>query len=71
MMMERLSVQRRILSNIVLDTAVTKKQDSRILLSDPEWDIIVELSAVLKDMAQVTVLNIQCMCTETYVSFHK
>ena len=54
MMLECLCEQRRVVTDILLDPSFTKKNDSALLLSNIEWDIISELSVVLKDLTKVT-----------------
>ena len=63
-MMERLYEQRRVLTDIMLDSKFTKKTESVLLPKDHEWDVICDLSSVLKDLTQVTTY----MCTEKDVS---
>ncbi|XP_062586859.1 E3 SUMO-protein ligase ZBED1-like [Saccostrea cucullata] len=63
-MMQRLTEQRRVLTDIMLDDKVTKKEFSLPLLKDHEWDLIDQLSIFLKDFAEVTTY----MSTETHVS---
>jgi len=65
MLMERLSEQRRVISDIMLDSTVTKSKDqAALLLSANEWDTIQEISGVLKDITKVTTY----MCAEKCVS---
>ncbi|XP_061164341.1 E3 SUMO-protein ligase ZBED1-like [Saccostrea echinata] len=63
-MMQRLTEQRRVLTDIMLDDKVTKKEFSLLLLKDHEWELIDQLSNFLKDFAEVTTY----MSTETHVS---
>ena len=64
LMIERLCEQRRVITDVMLDTTVTKKCDTHMLLKDHEWDYLVEISAVLKQMSHVTTY----MCLEKDVS---
>lgn len=64
MMLGRLSEQRRVLTDIMLDGKVTKKSDTSMLLKDSEWKAISELSEVLEDLTKVTTY----MCAELDVS---
>ncbi|CAC5384339.1 unnamed protein product [Mytilus coruscus] len=63
-MLERLCEQRRVITDVMLDTTVTKKSDTQMLLKDHEWDYLVEISEVLKQMSHVTTY----MCLEKDVS---
>ena len=63
-MLERLCEQRHVVTDILLDDKLTKKGDSQLLLKDNEWEVIAELSNVLKDFTKVTAY----MSTETNVS---
>ncbi|XP_063419479.1 zinc finger BED domain-containing protein 4-like [Mytilus trossulus] len=64
LMIERLCEQRRVITDVMLDTTVTRKCDTHMLLKDHEWDYLVEISAVLKQMSHVTTY----MCLEKDVS---
>ena len=63
-MMERLSEQRRVISDILLDPTITKKSDSALNLTDSEWDLLSDLCEVLSAFSDVTTY----MCTESAVS---
>ena len=54
LMLERLCEQRRVVTDIMLDTTVTKKCDASLLLSSHEWDIAADISSVLTDLTKVT-----------------
>lgn len=59
--MERLVEQRRVIMDILLDP---KKNDSTLLLKDHEWEMLSDMSNVLKDFSAVTTY----MCSDRYVS---
>ncbi|XP_053387152.1 E3 SUMO-protein ligase ZBED1-like [Mercenaria mercenaria] len=63
-MLQRVSEQRRVLTDIMLDTSITSKNDSALLLKDHEWDIISDLCDVLRILTDVTTY----MCSDQYVS---
>ncbi|KAH3733961.1 hypothetical protein DPMN_040400 [Dreissena polymorpha] len=63
-MLSRLNEQRRVLSDIMLDSAVTKKADQHLALRDDEWIAISELCVVLIDLTETT----SYMSTEKNVS---
>jgi hypothetical protein len=63
-MLERLVEQRRVITDVMLDTSVTKKSDACLLLRDAEWESISELSSVLCHLTKVTTY----MSTESCVS---
>lgn len=50
-MLERLTEQRRVITDIMLDERVTKKNDKGLL---PKEDVICDLSTVLRDLTDVT-----------------
>ena len=64
MMLERLCEQRRVVTDVMLDTKMTKKNDVHMLLKDHEWDTMSEVSCVLKQLSNVTTY----MCLEKDVS---
>ncbi|XP_052221657.1 zinc finger BED domain-containing protein 4-like [Dreissena polymorpha] len=64
LMMERLVEQQRVLSDIMLDPKLTKKQDAALNLRESHWDIIKELCVILKPLADTTAY----MSTESHVS---
>ncbi|XP_053382048.1 E3 SUMO-protein ligase ZBED1-like [Mercenaria mercenaria] len=63
-MMTRLVEQRRVVSDILLDPKLSKKEDSVLNLKEYEWDLIGELSDILRPLADTT----EYMCTERCVS---
>ena len=63
-MMARLSEQRRVISDILLDPTLTKKSDSALNLTDLEWDLLSDLCEVFSVFSDVTTY----MCTEKAVS---
>ena len=62
--MARLVEQRRVLTDILLDTAFTKRADAAFNLKESEWTLISELCTVLKPFATIT----EYMSTESSVS---
>jgi hypothetical protein len=54
------SEQRRVVTDVMLDTNVTRKGDTQMLLKDHEWHSLLEISSVLKHMSSVTTY----MCLE-------
>ena len=64
MMLERLCEQRRVVTDVMLDTKITKKNDVHMLLKDHEWDTMSEVSCVLKQLSNMTTY----MCLEKDVS---
>lgn len=64
LMLERLTEQRRVITDIMLDRSVTKKNDAALLLKDSEWDIVSDVSTVLSALTEVT----KCICVEKDVS---
>lgn len=63
-MASRLLELRSVVSEIMLDSDVTKKHDSSLLLKDTEWDIIRDICTVLKPFKDGTTY----MCSDTSVS---
>ena len=63
-MMARLSEQRRVITDLLLDPKFTKKGDSALNLLDRVWDLLSELCDVLYVFSDVT----SYMCTERNVS---
>ena len=53
-MMESLVEQQRVLTDIMLDPKLTKKQDAALNLRESDWDIIKELCVILKPFADTT-----------------
>lgn len=73
LMMERLVEQRRVITDIMLDSRVTKKNDSLLLLKDHEWDIISDLSGVLGVLTDVTTYmsgELGVSCSEIFPIVH-
>jgi hypothetical protein len=64
LMMERLCEQRRVVSDIMLDPSLTKKDDMYMLLKENEWETMAEISKVLQQLTKVTTY----MSTESNVS---
>lgn len=60
----RLNEQRRVLSDLMLDTRVTRKADQHLSLKDGEWTVVSELSDVLSHLTETT----SYMSTEKNVS---
>ena len=54
LMLERMCEQRRVVSDIMLDSKVTKKNDVHLLPSEREWEAMADISSVLKDLTTVT-----------------
>ncbi|XP_052786338.1 E3 SUMO-protein ligase ZBED1-like [Mya arenaria] len=63
-MLARLHEQRRVLSDLMLDTRVTRKADQHLSLKDGEWTVVSELSDVLSHLTVTT----SYMSTEKNVS---
>ena len=63
-MMARLSEQRRVITDMLLDPKVTKKRNSALNMLDREWDLLSEPCDVLYVFSDVT----PYMCTESNVS---
>ncbi|KAH3849549.1 hypothetical protein DPMN_091954 [Dreissena polymorpha] len=63
-MMESLVEQQRVLTDIMLDPKLTKKQDAALNLRESDWDIIKELCVILKPLADTTAY----MSTESQVT---
>jgi hypothetical protein len=53
-MMERLCEQRHVVSDIMLDPSLTKKDDMYMLLKENEWETMAEISKVLQQLTKVT-----------------
>jgi hypothetical protein len=64
LMMERLCEQRSVISDIMLDPSLTKKEDMYMLLKENEWETMAEISKVLQQLTKVTTY----MSTESNVS---
>lgn len=64
MMLERLCEQQLVVTNVMLDTKMTKKNEVHMLLKDHEWDTMSEVSCILKQLSNVTTY----MCLEKDVS---
>ncbi|XP_052267568.1 E3 SUMO-protein ligase ZBED1-like [Dreissena polymorpha] len=64
LMMEHLVEQQRVLTDIMLDPKLTKKQDATLNLRESDWAIIKELCVILKPLADTTAY----MSTESHVS---
>ena len=62
--MERLCEQQRVVSDIMLDPSLTKKDDMYMLLKENEWKTMAEISKVLQQLTKVTTY----MSTESNVS---
>ena len=63
-MMARLGEQRRVISDILLDTKFAKKSDSALYLTDREWELLKELCDVFSVFSDVTTY----MCSEKSLS---
>lgn len=63
-MLERLTEQRRVITDIMLNRSVTKKNDAALLVKESEWDIVSDVSTVLGALTEVTTY----MCAEKDVS---
>jgi hypothetical protein len=55
LLIERLCEQRRVVTDVMLDTTMTKTNDVHMLLKDHEWDTMSEVSCVLKQLSNVTI----------------
>ncbi|KAH3829866.1 hypothetical protein DPMN_103096 [Dreissena polymorpha] len=53
-MLSRLNEKRRVLSGLMLDSAVTKKAEQHLALRDDEWIAVSELCVVLSDLTETT-----------------
>jgi len=64
LMLERLVEQRRVLTDVIFDEKFTKKAEVMLLPKDHEWEIMSDISTVLKDLSEVTTY----ICVEKHVS---
>ena len=58
--------QRRVVTDILLDTKLTKKIDTYLLPSEHEWDAMAEISSTLAVLTSVTTLEQNDSCSHIY-----
>lgn len=63
-MLMRLVEQRLVVTDILINPRLTKKNDRSLLLTDAEWEVASEVAEALKDLTTAT----EFMCKDKYVS---
>jgi len=63
-MLQRLVEQRLVVTDVMINTRLTKKNDRAFLLTDSEWEIASDIANTLRDLTVAT----EFMCKEQYVS---
>ena len=63
-MLQRLVEHRLVVTDVMINLRLTKKNDRALLLTDSEWEIASNIADALRDLTVAT----EFMCKEHYVS---